>query len=84
MHAWAYDAIELQKRGFKMRWMSWRAPCGCPSGPVRGGEVAPPAAAGWTVVYVLRRSDGWVYCGETDNLGGRVAAHRQAAARDAR
>mmetsp|Transcript_16796 Transcript_16796/g.41242 ORF Transcript_16796/g.41242 Transcript_16796/m.41242 type:complete len:426 (+) Transcript_16796:1154-2431(+) len=52
-------------------------------GMVRGWEVFPPGAAGWTCVYVLRRSDGWVYCGETDNIAGRLEAHRAAAVRDA-
>jgi hypothetical protein len=51
-------------------------------GTVRAAEVPPPAASAWTCVYVLLRSDGWVYCGETDNLAGRLEAHRATALRE--
>ena len=44
-------------------------------------DVPPAAARAWTCVYVLRRSDGWAYCGETDDLAGRLAAHRSLARR---
>ena len=43
---------------------------------VREKEVPPIAASGWTVVYVLRWSNGWCYCGETDNLEARLKTHR--------
>ena len=36
----------------------------------------------WTCVYVLRRADGWAYCGETDDLARRLETHRAAARRE--
>lgn len=49
---------------------------------MRSNEVPAPGAAAWTCVYILRRSDGWMYCGETDNLTGRLEAHRAAAIKE--
>ena len=43
------------------------------AGVVGVDDVPPAAARAWTCVYVLRRSDGWAYCGETDDLAGRLA-----------
>ena len=51
------------------------------AGVVGVDDVPPAAARAWTCVYVLRRSDGWAYCGETDDLAGRLAAHRSLARR---
>ena len=48
-----------------------------------GFDETPSAASGaWTCVYVLRRSDGWVYCGETDDLARRLETHRATARRE--
>ena len=44
--------------------------------------LPPPAARAWSCVYVLRRGDGWAYCGESDDLSGRLASHRANAARE--
>ena len=52
------------------------------AGIVHVDDVPPPAARAWSCVYVLRRGDGWAYCGETDDLGGRLGAHRATAARE--
>ena len=30
--------------------------------------MPPPATVGESCVYVVRRADGWLYCGETDNI----------------
>ena len=47
-----------------------------------GFDETPSAASGaWTCVYVLRRADGWAYCGETDDLARRLETHRAAARR---
>ena len=54
------------------------------AGIVHVDDVPPPAARAWSCVYVLRRGDGWAYCGETDDLGGRLGAHRATAAREGR
>ena len=51
------------------------------AGVIGADDVPPAAARAWTCVYVLRRSDGWAYCGETDDLAGRLAAHRARARR---
>jgi len=40
-------------------------------------ETPPISSAGQTCVYVLRRGDGWCYCGESDHLPTRLATHRQ-------
>ena len=40
-------------------------------------ETPPVSSAGQTCVYVLRRGDGWCYCGESDHLPTRLATHRQ-------
>ena len=48
-----------------------------------GFDETPSAASGaWTCVYVLRHSDGWVYCGETDDLARRLETHRATARRE--
>ena len=48
-----------------------------------GFDETPSAASGaWTCVYVLRRADGWAYCGETDDLARRLETHRVAARRE--
>ena len=52
------------------------------AGIVHAQDVPPPAARAWSCVYVLRRGDGWAYCGESDDLSGRLAAHRANAARE--
>ena len=47
-----------------------------------GFDETPSAASGaWTCVYVLRRADGWAYCGETDDLARRLETHRATARR---
>jgi predicted GIY-YIG superfamily endonuclease len=51
-------------------------------GTVGRDEIPPPAAAAWSCVYVLRRDDGWAYVGETDDLAGRLEAHRATARRE--
>jgi predicted GIY-YIG superfamily endonuclease len=53
-------------------------------GVIGAGESPPASAGAWTCVYVLKRADGWAYCGETDDLAGRLSAHRRSAARDGR
>lgn len=45
---------------------------------VRGRQVPPPSTVGCSCVYVLRRSDGRFYCGQTDELKGRLSRHRKA------
>jgi predicted GIY-YIG superfamily endonuclease len=52
------------------------------AGIVHAQDVPPPAARAWSCVYVLRRGDGWAYCGESDDLSGRLASHRANAARE--
>lgn len=42
---------------------------------VRKGWSPPPAVVGRSCVYVVRRSDGYFYCGESDDLPARLAAH---------
>ncbi|KAL3131455.1 hypothetical protein ABBQ38_007763 [Trebouxia sp. C0009 RCD-2024] len=44
---------------------------------VRGGEVPPPSTVGCSCVYILRRGDGRFYCGQTDELKGRLNRHRK-------
>ena len=44
------------------------------------GRVPPPGDGGGAVVYVLRRPDGWFYCGETDSLPGERAGAREVGA----
>ena len=44
---------------------------------VRGGEVPPPSTVGHSCVYILRRLDGRFYCGQTDELKGRLSKHRK-------
>lgn len=34
------------------------------------GKVPPPSTAGCSCVYVVRRSDGYFYCGESDDIKG--------------
>ena len=46
---------------------------------VRGGEVPPPSTVGCSCVYIVRRGDGRFYCGQTDELRGRLARHRSKA-----
>ncbi len=48
-----------------------------PSQVVRSGEVPPPSTVGCSCVYILRRSDGRFYCGQTDELRGRLNRHRK-------
>ena len=48
---------------------------------VSANETPPLGSAGQTCVYVLRRGDGWCYCGESDHLPTRLATHRQSTAR---
>ena len=43
---------------------------------VRAGWSPPPAVVGCSCVYVVRRSDGFFYCGESDDLVARLASHR--------
>lgn len=43
---------------------------------VGSNQTPPISAAGQTCVYVLRRGDGWCYCGESDHLPSRLATHR--------
>lgn len=45
---------------------------------VRGGQMPPPSTVGRSCLYVLRRSDGRFYCGQTDELKGRLTRHRRA------
>ena len=44
-------------------------------------ETLPVSSAGQTCVYVLRRGDGWCYCGESDHLPTRLTSHRQSTVR---
>ncbi|KAK9832926.1 hypothetical protein WJX74_001881 [Apatococcus lobatus] len=37
----------------------------------------PPSTVGCSCVYVVRRQDGWFYCGQTDDLRGRLQTHRR-------
>lgn len=34
------------------------------------GKVPPPSTVGCSCVYVLRRTDGFFYCGESDDIKG--------------
>jgi hypothetical protein len=43
---------------------------------VRAGELPPPSTVGESAVYVMRRSDGWWYCGSTDSMTDRLMTHR--------
>ena len=43
---------------------------------VRAGWSPPPAVVGRSCVYVVRRADGYFYCGESDDLVARLASHR--------
>lgn len=40
--------------------------------------MPPPSTVGRSCLYVLRRSDGRFYCGQTDELKGRLTRHRRA------
>ncbi|CAL8466240.1 g5776 [Coccomyxa elongata] len=42
------------------------------------GKVPPPSTAGCSCVYVVRRSDGYFYCGESDDIKARLQRHRRA------
>jgi predicted GIY-YIG superfamily endonuclease len=42
------------------------------------GQAPPPATAGESCAYVLRRADGHFYAGSTDSLFDRMRSHRQA------
>lgn len=44
-------------------------------------EMPPLSSAGQTCVYILRRGDGWCYCGESDHLPTRLTSHRQSTVR---
>lgn len=44
---------------------------------MRGGEVPPPSTVGCSCVYIVRRGDGRFYCGQTDELKGRLNRHRK-------
>ena len=44
-------------------------------------QTPPIGSAGQTCVYILRRGDGWCYCGESDHLPTRLATHRQSSQR---
>ncbi len=46
---------------------------------VRGGQVPPPSTVGCSCVYIVRRGDGRFYCGQTDELKGRLNRHRSKA-----
>ena len=46
---------------------------------VRGSEVPPPSTVGCSCVYIFRRGDGRFYCGQTDDLKGRLSRHRSKA-----
>ena len=48
---------------------------------VREGEVPPPSTVGCSCVYIVRRGDGRFYCGQTDELKGRLSRHRSKAGR---
>ena len=41
---------------------------------VRAGQVPPPSTVGCSCIYVLRRSDGRFYCGQTDNMKGGLCS----------
>ena len=43
---------------------------------VRAGWAPPPAVVARSCVYVVRRADGYFYCGESDDLMARLTAHR--------
>ncbi|BDA51431.1 probable DNA mismatch repair protein MutS at C-terminar half [Coccomyxa sp. Obi] len=43
------------------------------------GKVPPPSTAGCSCVYVVRRADGYFYCGESDDIKARLQRHRRAA-----
>ena len=51
-------------------------------GLLKMGQEPPPNVTKWTCVYVIRRSDGYAYCGETDDLASRLKAHRNTAVRE--
>ena len=53
-------------------------------GFIKFNETPSAASGQWTCVYVLRRADGWAYCGETDDLATRIETHRQTARREAK
>ncbi|KAK9829858.1 hypothetical protein WJX72_008283 [[Myrmecia] bisecta] len=40
------------------------------------GRVPPPSTVNSSCVYVVRRADGYFYCGETDDIKRRLATHR--------
>ena len=40
--------------------------------------MPPPSTVGRSCLYILRRSDGRFYCGQTDELKGRLTRHRRA------
>ena len=37
---------------------------------LKAGKVPPPSTTGCSCVYVVRRSDGYFYCGESDDIRG--------------
>lgn len=39
--------------------------------------MPPPSTVGCSCVYILRRGDGRFYCGQTDELKGRLNRHRK-------
>jgi len=41
--------------------------------------VPPPSTVGCSCVYIVRRGDGRFYCGQTDELKGRLNRHRSKA-----
>ena len=45
-------------------------------GIVHANEVPPPNISGISTVYVMRDRSGMYYCGESDDLGRRISAHR--------
>ncbi|KAK9867742.1 hypothetical protein WJX84_006840, partial [Apatococcus fuscideae] len=47
---------------------------------VAARQNPPPSTVGRSCVYVVRRQDGWFYCGQTDDLKGRLQTHRRSGA----
>ena len=41
--------------------------------------MPPPSTVGCSCVYIVRRGDGRFYCGQTDELKGRLNRHRSKA-----
>ena len=73
-----YAALENMALPFTLRQQSHQPKVAQPGlQVVRGGEVPPPSTVGCSCVYILRRGDGRFYCGQTDELKGRLNRHRK-------